>query len=63
MTTNAGDSIEGAALAARNRVGLLGGEPVKNERGSAALAQAALFDEALLGALKARFGEIRSAAR
>ena len=35
----------------------------QSERGAAGLAHAALFEEALLGALKARFAELKTVAR
>ena len=52
-----------AALAARERVELLARDAGRDERASARLAKAALFEEALLGALKARFAELRSVAK
>jgi hypothetical protein len=53
----------GAALAARDRVEQAATVAARDQRGAAALAQAALFEEALLGALRARFAELRTAAR
>ncbi len=52
-----------AALAARDRLELYAKDAARDERASAKLARAALFEEALLGALKARFAELRSVAR
>lgn len=56
-------STADAALSAREDVARAAGRASHDERGAAALARAALFDEALLGALKARFAELRSVAR
>jgi hypothetical protein len=52
-----------AALAARGGVERAAAHAARDERGAAALAKAALFEEALLGALRARFAELRSVAR
>jgi hypothetical protein len=52
-----------AALAARDRVELAAQAAARDERGAAALARSALFEEALLGALKARFAELRTVAK
>jgi hypothetical protein len=52
-----------AALAARDRVELAARSAARDERGAAALARSALFEEALLGALKARFAELRTVAK
>ena len=54
---------EAAALAARDRLDVLAKGPARDERAAARVAKAALFEEALLGALKARLGELRTAAR
>lgn len=54
---------EAAALAARERVTLAARGAAHDERASAAFAKAALFEEALLGALKSRFAELRTAAK
>jgi hypothetical protein len=51
------------ALAARRTVEDAARAAARDERGAASLARAALFDEALLNALKARFAELRSVAR
>ncbi len=56
-------SSAGAALAARDRVEQLAYGAGRDERASAKLAKAALFEEALLSALKARFAELRLVAR
>ncbi len=63
MSIEANGSTAAAALAARDHLERLAGEPARDERGSALVAKAALFEEALLGALKARFAELRTAAR
>jgi hypothetical protein len=52
-----------ASLAARETVEHLAPRAATDERGSARLAQAALFEEALLTALRARFAELRTVAR
>ena len=52
-----------AALAARAGVALAAQAATRDERGAAALARSALFEEALLGALKARFAELRAVAK
>lgn len=57
------NSTAGAALAARDRIASLAPGAGRDERVSAKLAQAALFEEALLGALKARFAELRLVAK
>lgn len=54
---------EAAALAARDRLGILAKEPARDERRAAKVAKSALFEEALLGALKARLAELRTVAR
>jgi hypothetical protein len=61
IDTNAPISAE--ALAARNDVERAARGAARDERGAAGLARAALFEEALLGALKARFAELRSVTR
>ena len=54
---------EAAALAARDRLDVLAKDPARDERSAAKVAKSALFQEALLGALKSRFAELRSVAR
>jgi hypothetical protein len=54
---------EAAALAARDRLGVLAKEPTRDERSAARVAKSAIFEEALLGALKARLAELRMVAR
>ncbi len=56
-------STAAAALAARDRVAATAADAARDERAGARLARAALFEEALLGALKARFAELRSVAK
>jgi hypothetical protein len=51
------------ALAARADVERAARTAAHDERGAATLARAAVFEEALLAALKARFAELRTAAR
>ena len=52
-----------AAVAARARVETAATLAARDQHGAAGLAQAALFEEALLGALRARFAELRTVAR
>ena len=52
-----------AALTARERVERLAPGAAHDERASARLAKAALFEEALLGTLRARAAELRTVAR
>ena len=52
-----------AALAAREHVEQLAPGAAHDERASARLARAALFQEALLGALRAHAAELRTVAR
>jgi hypothetical protein len=54
---------ESAALAAHDRLDVLAKAPARDERAAARIAKAALFEEALLGALKSRLAELRTAAR
>ena len=63
MTVDPTVPTAGASLAARDRVEVLAPQAAAGERASARLAQAALFQEALLGALRARFAELRTVAR
>jgi hypothetical protein len=53
----------GAALAARDAVARLAPSVAHDEHAAARLAQAALFGEALLGAIRARFAELRGVAK
>jgi hypothetical protein len=63
MTVDPTVPTAAASLAARDRIERLAPEAAHDERGSARLAQAALFEEALLNALRARFAELRTVAR
>ncbi len=54
---------EAAALAARDRLDLVAKLPANDERSAARVAKSALFEEALLGALKSRLAELRTVAR
>jgi hypothetical protein len=60
MGLDIGTTTINAAAAAR--AALSAGKP-PDERGMAAVAQRALFDEALLGAIKARVAEWKSVAK
>ncbi len=53
----------GAALAARAAVERLAPGVARDEHASARLAKAALFEEALLGAMRARIAELRGIAK
>ena len=53
----------GAALDARRRLESLAPGAARDERASARLARAALFQEALLGALRAHVAELRTVAK
>ena len=53
----------GAALEARRHVESLAHGAARDERASARLARAAIFEEALLGALRAHLAELRTAAK
>ena len=61
--TTAAVPAETAALAARDRLAALAPEAARDGRAAARFAQAALFEEALLGALRARFAALRTVAR
>jgi hypothetical protein len=52
-----------AALAARSQIEHLAPGAAQDQRSAARLARAALFEEALLGALKAHLAELRTVAR
>ena len=52
-----------AAIAARDGVQRLAPDAAHDERASARLAKAAIFEEALLGALRAHFAELRTVAK
>ena len=53
----------GAALAARERVERLAPDAARDERASGRLAQAALFEEALLGTIRAHAAALRMVAK
>jgi len=63
MIFNVGTATEAAAAAARDRLTAqtLGGAP--SERGMAGIATTAIFEEALLAAIKARLGELKTVAK
>lgn len=52
-----------AALAARDRLERLAPTAARDERAGARIAEAGLFEEALLNALRAHFAELRTAAK
>lgn len=53
----------GAALAARAELERLAPTAARDERAAARVAKAALFQEALLGAIRARLAEVRTVAK
>jgi hypothetical protein len=53
----------GAALEARRNLESLAPGAARDERASARLARAAIFEEALLGALRAHLAELRTVAK
>ena len=53
----------GDALAAREALGRLVPQAGADERATARVARAAIFEEALLGALRAHLAELRAVAR
>jgi hypothetical protein len=55
--------VIGTALAARERVERFAPDAARDERAAARLARAALFEEALLGAIKAHVSELRTVAK
>jgi hypothetical protein len=61
MSMDIGNATIRAAAAARDAIGNV--RTLADERGMAAVAQRALFDEALLGAIKARVAELKSVAK
>jgi hypothetical protein len=64
MELSIAEGTQAAALDARDRLSsarISTGRPL--ERDAAQVARAALFEEALLGALHARFAELKAAAR
>ncbi|HTW83746.1 MAG TPA: hypothetical protein VMD91_06755 [Candidatus Sulfotelmatobacter sp.] len=63
MRTDGFFSTADAASAARSQVARLAPAAAHDQRAAAQLARAALFDEALLAALKARLTELRGVAR
>ena len=63
MELNSFAAVGTAMLDARKGVLAAGGHPASDERRMAELGSAALFEEALLGALRAHFGELKTVAR
>jgi hypothetical protein len=60
MTDGVGGTTVEAALAAREKLGAIAGGAARDERGSGRVARVALFEEALLSAMRARFAELRA---
>ena len=60
MEISTAQQTEGAALAARDRIGALARSGGSMEAKMAAAARTAIFEEALLGAIHARLAEIKS---
>jgi hypothetical protein len=63
MELDTATTTANAALAARERLGAARRLAATNERMMAPVARAAVFEEALLAALRARFNELRSVAK
>jgi hypothetical protein len=63
MELDTGKTTMTAALDARDRLGAASRLAGQNERMMAPVARAAVFEEALLAALRARFNELRSVAK
>ncbi|HEY0394352.1 MAG TPA: hypothetical protein VGD01_07630 [Candidatus Elarobacter sp.] len=63
MTNDAMFPTGQAALAARERLERLAPDAARDERAAARVARAAVFQEALLGALRAHVAELRTVAR
>jgi len=63
MELDTGKTTMTAALDARDRLGAASRLASQNERMMAPVARAAVFEEALLAALRARFNELRSVAK
>lgn len=63
MTIDNGAATEAAVIAARERLTeqTRGGAP--SERGMAGIAKTAIFEEALLAAIKARLSELKTVAK
>jgi hypothetical protein len=59
MVDGVGGATEAAALAAREKLATIAGGDSRDEHGAGRVARVALFDEALLAALRARFAELR----
>jgi len=60
MTDGVGAATVEASLAAREKLSAIAGGAARDERGAGRVARVALFEEALLGALRARFAEMRT---
>ncbi len=60
MTDGVGAATVEASLAAREKLGAIAGGAARDEHGAGRVARVALFEEALLGALRARFAELRT---
>jgi hypothetical protein len=63
MLNQTTDSTAAAALAARASLAHLAAHGAPGERRMADVARAAIFEEALLGALRSRFNELRTVAK
>jgi len=63
MILDAATQTAAAALAGRDRLTELAHEAAGDERAMARVADAAIFEEALLGAMHARLNELRSVAK
>ncbi len=63
MTIDTGANTEAAALAARDRLTEQTRSGATTERGMAGIATTAIFEEALLAAIKARLAELKAIAK
>ncbi len=63
MEISVGRQTEAAALAARDKISTLARSDAPVDVKMASIAQSALFEEALLGAVKSRLAELKSVAK
>ena len=63
MASDSVASIADSAIGAREQVAAYATGAAQDQRGAARFASAALFEEALLSALRARFAELRTVSK
>jgi hypothetical protein len=63
MQLDTATTTASAALAARDRLSAAGSRAAADPRSMAPVARAAIFEEALLAALRARYAELKSVAK